>query len=64
MSNIELLKPREVDLLLRYPPGRTARLARDGRIPCIRLPDGEIRIDADEIRRMLVTVAEGEKAHA
>jgi predicted site-specific integrase-resolvase len=64
MCNIELLKPREVDLLLRYPPGRTAKLARAGRIPFIRLPDGEIRIDADEIKRLLVTAAEGEKAHA
>jgi predicted site-specific integrase-resolvase len=64
MSNIELLKPREVDVLLRYPPGRTAKLARAGRIPCIRLPDGEIRIDADEIKRLLATAADGEKAHA
>ena len=50
---IELLTPRDVDLLLRYPPGRTARFVRAGRIPFIRLPGGEIRIDAAAIKRLL-----------
>jgi predicted site-specific integrase-resolvase len=48
-----LLTPRDVDGLFRYPAGRAARLAKAGRIPCIRLPDGEIRFDASEIEKML-----------
>jgi hypothetical protein len=51
--NIELLTTREVDALLRYPPGRTKRLVKAGRIPFIRLPDGEIRVEADAIRRLV-----------
>ena len=50
---MELLKPQEVDLLLRYPFGRTLRLAKAKQIPCIRLPDGEIRFDKDEIEKLL-----------
>ena len=50
---IRLLKPREVDLLLRYPAGRSLRLAKAGRIPCIHLPDGEIRFDEAEIEQLL-----------
>ena len=50
------LKPREVDVLLRYPSGRTLRLAKGGQIPFICLPDGEIRFDAEEIAKLL-TVA-------
>jgi hypothetical protein len=48
-----LLKPREVDLIFRYPSGRTLRLAKVGRIPCIRLPDGEIRFEESEIEKLL-----------
>jgi hypothetical protein len=50
-----LLHPHEVDRLLRYPRGRAARLARAGRIPFIRLPDGEIRFDQIEIERLLAS---------
>jgi len=50
---IELLKPKEVDLLLRYPFGKTARLAKAGKIPYIQLPDGQIRIREDEIESLL-----------
>jgi predicted site-specific integrase-resolvase len=49
----KLLKPNEVDLLLRYPLGRTAKLAKAGRIPFICLPDGAIRVDEAEIERIL-----------
>ena len=42
--NDRLLKPGEVDVLFRYPTGRTARLIRQGKIPYIRLPDGEVRV--------------------
>ena len=48
-----LLTPREVDRLLRYPRGRSLRLARAGHLPHIRLPDGEIRFDEAEIDRLL-----------
>jgi hypothetical protein len=48
-----LLTPRDVDRLFRYPSGRAARLARAGRIPFIRLPDGEIRFDQAEIERLI-----------
>lgn len=48
-----LLKPREVDLMLRYPSGRTLRLAKAGHIPFIRLPDGEIRFDRKVIEALL-----------
>jgi hypothetical protein len=49
---IELLKPKEVDLLLRYPSGRSQRLARQGKIPHVLLPDGEIRFRQSDIERL------------
>ncbi|MCK6465809.1 MAG: hypothetical protein L6Q93_13355 [Phycisphaerae bacterium] len=45
----QLLKPTELDSRLRFPRGRSARLARRGLIPCVRLPDGEIRFDPEVI---------------
>ncbi len=48
-----LLTPREVDLLLQYPAGRTSRLTLDAKIPHVTLPNGEIRIDQREIDKML-----------
>jgi glutathione S-transferase len=48
-----LLMPREVDALLRYPRGRSLKLAKDGRLPFIRLPDDEVRFDEAEILRFL-----------
>ena len=51
--DIRLLKPREVDLMLRYPVGRTARLAKRGLLPCIQLPDGEIRFRESDLRMIL-----------
>lgn len=48
-----LLTTREVDRLLRYPRGRTLRLARAGKLPSIRLPDGEIRIREDDLSTLL-----------
>jgi len=52
--SIALLKPGEVDIMLRYPTGRTLRLAKAGRIPHIVLPDGEIRIEEQQIKRILL----------
>jgi hypothetical protein len=54
----KLLTPSEVDGILRYRPGRTKRLAAAGRIPCIRLPDGEIRIDEADLETLLRAGAE------
>jgi len=51
----ELLTGREVDRLLRYPRGRSARLARRGDIPHVELPDGEIRFDPSVLRDWLNT---------
>jgi hypothetical protein len=48
-----LLTPREVDRLLRYPRGRSLRLAKAGRLPCIRLPDGQIRFEETELKAAL-----------
>jgi hypothetical protein len=49
----ELLKPREVDLVLRYPPGKSLRLAKKGLIPYIVLPDGEVRFREEDLRQLL-----------
>jgi hypothetical protein len=65
-GGMTLLMPREVDRKLRYPRGRALRLARSGRIPFIRLPDGEIRFDETEIEKLLKSEAatnEPEVAH-
>ena len=49
----DLLTSRDLDRHLRYPRGRSVRLARRGLIPYIELPDGEIRFDATVIRQWL-----------
>lgn len=43
----------EVDRLLRYPVGRSERLARRGLMPHIVLPDGEIRFHHAAIEKMI-----------
>jgi predicted site-specific integrase-resolvase len=48
-----LLKPTELDEKLRYPKGKCARLARLGKLPHVKLPDGQIRFCEDDIERML-----------
>ncbi|MDI9430735.1 MAG: MerR family DNA-binding transcriptional regulator [Planctomycetota bacterium] len=48
-----MLTSREVDRLLRYPVGRTARLARQGLLPHIVLPDGSIRFTADHVEQIV-----------
>lgn len=54
MSEPILFTPREIDVMLRYPAGRTARLARQGKISSIVLPDGEIRITQETVRALLI----------
>jgi predicted site-specific integrase-resolvase len=50
---IELLNPREVGLLLCYSYRRVLKLARDGRIPYVILPDGDIRFEKSAIDRLI-----------
>lgn len=49
----ELLTPFDVDCLLRLPRGRAERFARSGKLPCIVLPGGDVRFDADAVARWL-----------
>jgi excisionase family DNA binding protein len=51
MSNTTpiLLTSGEVSDVLRMPSRRVDKLARDGVIPCIRLPGNEIRFDPREV---------------
>lgn len=48
-----LLKERQVDLMLGYPSGRTKRLALKGKIPYITLPDGSMRFDEQVIEELI-----------
>jgi predicted site-specific integrase-resolvase len=48
-----LLTPSQVDAILQYPSGRSARLARAGKMPCVLLPDGEIRIPEEAVERIV-----------
>jgi hypothetical protein len=49
----ELLTPREVDVILRYPRGRSAKLARRGLLAAVKLPDGEVRFRRDVIEELV-----------
>jgi len=54
MSTQELLlTAAEVDRALRYPRGRSIRLARRGVLPHVVLPDGEIRFEREAIADLL-----------
>ena len=46
-----LLNPRQVSEMLRIPREDVEALARERRIPCIKLPNGAIRFDPDDIER-------------
>jgi hypothetical protein len=54
----ELLKPKEVDILLRYPAGRATRLAKRGLLPYILLPDGSIRFRQGDIEALVARPAQ------
>lgn len=45
----ELLYADDIDSRLNWPPGRTSRLARKGKLPHYVLPDGSIRLRWEEI---------------
>jgi hypothetical protein len=47
-----LLMPYEVYRIFRYPAGKSERLAKRGKIPHIRLPDGQIRFKRNQIEKI------------
>lgn len=49
MDAIDLLTAGEAAIRLRMPSARLARLARDGKVPCVNLPDGELRFDETDL---------------
>ena len=57
-----LLTPREVEQSLRYPRGRSIRLAKAGLLPAIFLPDGEIRFDMEAIEKVLANTSQSQTA--
>ena len=62
----ELLTPLDVATWLAIPSRRVERLAKQGRIPCIVLPGGDIVFRADELSKWLDSLGEGprEAVHA
>ena len=58
-----LLTPREVEQSLRYPRGRSVRLAKAGLLPAIFLPDGEIRFDPEAIEKALTKQGQTQGVH-
>ena len=51
-----LLFPEQIDELFQWPLGRASRLARRGKLSHIRLPNGEIRFDEDEVSSLIERV--------
>ena len=52
----ELLYADDIDSRLNWPPGRTSRLARKGKLPHYVLPDGSIRLRWEEIEPLVQRV--------
>jgi hypothetical protein len=48
--------PEQIDRLLNWPLGTAARLARRGKLPHFRLPDGSFRFDRAEVESLIVHV--------
>ena len=53
----DLLYAEDIDAHLNWPLGRTARLARAGKLPHYVLPDGSIRLRLEEIAPLIRRVA-------
>lgn len=49
MRIASLISGRELDRMLRWPRGRSVKLARAGKLPSVTMPDGEIRFDVEEV---------------
>lgn len=47
------LYPEDIDRRLTWPLGRAERLARRGRLPHIRLPDGSLRFEWEVIEALV-----------
>lgn len=58
------LRPDQLDKRLNWPPGRSARLAKRGKLPHIVLPDGAVRFRWREIKPLIIRVAGSEVATA
>ena len=43
----------ELDLQMRWPAGTSERLAKRARLPHFKLPNGEIRFDLNEIKKLI-----------
>jgi hypothetical protein len=52
----DLLYPEDIDGRLNWPLGTASRLARRGRLPHYRLPDGSIRLRWSEIKPLVQRV--------
>jgi hypothetical protein len=53
----DYLYPDDIDRRLNWPPGRTSRLARSGKLPHYVLPDGSIRLHWSEIELLVQFIA-------
>jgi hypothetical protein len=60
----EPLYPEQIDRLLNWPLGTAARLARRGKLPHYRLPDGSFRFDRAEIEALVVHVVTKKSAES
>jgi hypothetical protein len=67
---MSLLTPEEVDDLLRYPRGKSQRLARRDLLIHVTLPDGSVRFRREDIEKLtglkifLNQIERREAAHA
>ena len=50
---MKLLSGDEIDALFSWPMGRTQRLAKLGKLPFFRLPNGDLRFDLDELQKLI-----------
>ena len=49
MTHTRLLTDTEAAELLQMLTARLKRLAKAGKVPCVRLPDGELRFDSNDL---------------
>lgn len=60
----DLLYPDDIDSRLNWPPGRTSRLAKAGKIPHYVLPDGAIRLRWEEVEPLVRRVQASHQPHS
>ena len=49
----DLLKPRQLDCIFQWPFGKARRLALEGKLPYVTLPDGALRFDRADIEQIV-----------